>query len=86
MYKVVTSNTKTKNIYFLEFLKYWPSSRDFNKLVIKVKMHVNTYFWIFIVWKCDVIFLFEIFGRMYENKNMFFYFFNFSVFWQKLGI
>jgi len=44
MYKVVTSNTKTKNIYFLEFLKYWPSSRDFNKLVIKVKMHVNTYF------------------------------------------
>jgi len=25
-------------------LKFWPSSRDFNKLVIKVKMHVHTYF------------------------------------------
>jgi hypothetical protein len=25
-------------------LKYWPSSRDFNKLVIKAKMHANTYF------------------------------------------
>ena len=25
-------------------MKYWPSSRDFNKLVIKAKMHANTYF------------------------------------------
>jgi hypothetical protein len=25
----------------LEFLKYWPSSRDFNKLVIKAKMHAK---------------------------------------------
>jgi hypothetical protein len=26
------------------FLKYWLSSRDFNKLVIKANMHANTYF------------------------------------------
>jgi hypothetical protein len=29
---------------FLEFLKYWLSSRGFNKLVIKAKMHANIYF------------------------------------------
>jgi hypothetical protein len=29
---------------FLEFLKYWHSSHDFNKLVIKAKMHAKTYF------------------------------------------
>ena len=29
---------------FLEFLKYWPSSHDFNKLVIKAKMHAKTFF------------------------------------------
>ena len=28
---------------FLEFLKYWPSSHGLNKLVIKAKMHANTY-------------------------------------------
>jgi hypothetical protein len=32
----------------LEFLKYWFSSRDFNKLVIKAKMHANIYFWNFL--------------------------------------
>jgi hypothetical protein len=26
------------------FLKYWSSSRDFNKVVIKAKMHAKTYF------------------------------------------
>ena len=25
-------------------MKYWPSSRGFNKLVIKAEMHANTYF------------------------------------------
>jgi hypothetical protein len=25
-------------------LKYWPSSRDFNKLVIKAKIHANIFF------------------------------------------
>jgi len=41
-------------------LKYWPSSRDFNKLVIKVKMHANTYFFeiFFVVWKYNMIFYF----------------------------
>jgi hypothetical protein len=29
---------------FLEFLKYWPRFHDFNKLVIKDKMHAKTYF------------------------------------------
>jgi hypothetical protein len=28
---------------FLEFLKYWPSSRGSNKLVVKTKVHANTY-------------------------------------------
>jgi len=40
MYKLVIP--KTKKI-FLEFLKYWPSSHGLNKLVIKAKMHANTY-------------------------------------------
>ena len=44
-YKIITQDIKRKqNNFFLEFLKYWPSSRDFNKLVIKAKMHANTYF------------------------------------------
>ena len=28
----------------MKILKYWPSYRDFNKLVIKAKMRANTYF------------------------------------------
>jgi hypothetical protein len=44
-YKFIIPDTKTKqNNFFLEFLKYWPNSRDFNKLVIKAKMHTRTYF------------------------------------------
>jgi hypothetical protein len=43
-YKFVILNIKRKENIFLEFLKYWPSSRDFNKRVIKAKIHVNTYF------------------------------------------
>ena len=39
MYKLVIPKTKR----FLEFLKYWPSSHGLNKLVIKAKMHANTY-------------------------------------------
>jgi len=44
-------------------------------------------FWIFVVWKYDMIF-FWMLGRMLENKNIFlFYFiFNFSMFWRKLSI
>jgi hypothetical protein len=39
-YKFVIQKTKR---FFLEFLKYWPSSHGLNKLVIKAKMHANTY-------------------------------------------
>jgi len=65
----------------LKFLKYWPSSHDFNKLVIKAKIHANTYFWNFLCCmkiQYDFIFyffVFEIFGRMHENKTFYFMFF-----------
>jgi hypothetical protein len=42
--KFVIPDIKRKKIIFLDFLKCWPSSHDFNKLVIKTEMHVNTYF------------------------------------------
>ena len=42
---------------FLEYLKYWPTCHDFNKLVIKAKMHAKIYFLIFVVRKCDMIFI-----------------------------
>jgi hypothetical protein len=60
----------------LEFLKYWPSSRDFNKLVIKAKMHAK-YFLNFSLLYKDTIWNFFLFfkrlGRLHENKNIFFY-------------
>ena len=43
MFKYVIPYTKIRQKDFLEFLKYWPSSHGLNKLVIKAKMHVNTY-------------------------------------------
>jgi len=44
-YKRIILNIKRKqNRFFLLFLKYWPSSHDFNKLVIKAKMHAKTFF------------------------------------------
>jgi len=56
MYKFVIPDTKTKQNIFLDFLKYWSSSRDFNKLVIKAKMHAKIFFgFFFVVWKYDVI-------------------------------
>jgi len=42
-YKFVIPNTKGRQKDFLEFLKYWPSSHGFNKLVVKTKVHANTY-------------------------------------------
>ena len=42
-YKFIIPNTKGGQKDFLEFLKYWPSSHGLNKLVIKAKMHANTY-------------------------------------------
>ena len=45
MYKFVIPDIKREKIYivFGVFLKYWPSSCDFNKLVIKAQMHAKTY-------------------------------------------
>jgi hypothetical protein len=69
----------------LEFLKYWPSSRDFNKLVIKAKMHANTYFWNFLYCmkiQSDLFFL--LFLRdlaICMKKKQFF-----LMFWWKSGI
>jgi hypothetical protein len=72
MYKVVTPYTKKKKN--LKFLKYWPSSRDFNKLVIKANMYANTYFWIFLCCmkiQYDFFFIFERLGCMHENKKIY---------------
>jgi len=41
-YKFVILDIKTKQ-HILFFWKYWSSSRDFNKLVIKAKMHAKIY-------------------------------------------
>ena len=64
-------------------MKYWPSSRDFNKLVIEAKMHANTYFLKFsLLYKIQYdflfifIFIFERLGRMHENKTFLFLFFD----------
>ena len=43
MYKFIIPYTRRRQKDFLEFLKYWPSSHGLNKLVIKAKMHANTY-------------------------------------------
>jgi hypothetical protein len=57
-------------------LKYWPSSHDFNKLVIKAKMHAKITY-IFFSFLCCIkiqydFFSFERLGRMHENKSFFF--------------
>ena len=45
MYKFVILDVNRKQNNFFGFLKYWPKySRDFNKLVIKAKMHAKTFF------------------------------------------
>jgi hypothetical protein len=48
MYKFVIPDTKRKQNIFL-FLKYWSSSCDFNKLVIKAKMHAKIFLEIFFI-------------------------------------
>ena len=44
MYKVVILDIKRKQNNFFEIFEILASSRDFNKLVIKAKMHVKTFF------------------------------------------
>jgi hypothetical protein len=59
------------------------SSRDFNKLVIKAKMHAKTFsfFWNFIVWKYNLkFFFFEETWPYVWKQNIFF------MFWQKSDI
>jgi hypothetical protein len=58
---------------FLEFLKYWPSSHDFNKLVIKAKMHAKIFFFfeIFFIWKYDMIFFIDL--AVYMKTKTFFF-------------
>jgi hypothetical protein len=60
----------------LVFLKYWPSSHYFNKLVIKTKIHAKTYiFWICFVWKYNMIFFFYLWETWsYALKQYFFCF------------
>jgi hypothetical protein len=70
---------KQNNIFFGCFLKYWLSSHDFNKLVIKAKMHAKTYIFLnFLCMKTRYDF-FERLGRMHESKT-FFCFIIFSTF------
>jgi len=90
-YKVVTLDIKRKqNNFFLKFFKYWPNSRDFNKLVIKAKMHANTYFWNFLflysntIWFIIIIII-ERLGRMHENKTFYFFIFYFFYVLTKTG-
>jgi hypothetical protein len=68
---------------FLEFLKYWPSSHDLNKLIIKGKMHVKTYFFkIFRAMKIQYDFFRETWS--YARKPDIF--FLFATFQRKPGI
>jgi hypothetical protein len=74
-YKFVISDTKRKLNIFLEFLKYWPSSYGFNKLIIKAKMHAKIYiiFFGFMKIRRDdfiyiYIYIFERLDRVHENK------------------
>jgi hypothetical protein len=57
-------------------MKWRPNSHDFNKLVIKVKMHAKTYFLKFsFLYENTIWFYFFIFERLspvHENKNIFF--------------
>ena len=84
-YKFVISDTKTKqNKIFVVFWNFGQCSLDFNKLVIKAKMHAKTLF--SVVWKTTIwFFSFETFGRMHE-KYFFFFSKFFFVFERKPGI
>jgi hypothetical protein len=77
MYKFIILDTKRKKKIGY-FLKHWPSSHGFNKLVIKAKMHAKTYiFWIFVVWKYDMIFFFYLWETwLYVWKQDIFFVYN----------
>jgi hypothetical protein len=73
---------RKQNIIFFGFLKYWSSSHDFNKLVIKAKMHAKILFFFevfFVVWKYDVIFSLRDLAVHMKTKT----FFEKKKFWRK---
>jgi hypothetical protein len=82
-YKFVIPDIKTKQNIFLIFLKYWPSSHDFNKLVIKAKIHAKIYIYFlkfFLLYKNTIWFLFFLLAlrdlAVCTNKIFFSVFFN----------
>jgi hypothetical protein len=62
MYKVVILDIKRKQNNFFGIFEILASSRDFNKLVIKAKMHVKTFFLLLLfentIWFIIFLFLF----------------------------
>jgi len=76
MYKVIPQILKENKIIFLEFLKYWPSSRDFNKLVIKVKIHANYFLnFSFDVWRYNFFYFLRDLTVCMKAKHFIFIFF-----------
>ena len=64
-------------------MKYWPSSRDFNKLVIKAKIHTNTYFLKFSLLYENTIWFFnfwETWPYARKTKHYFYFYFYFYFF------
>ena len=80
-YKFVIPDTKTKQNIFLKFLKYWPNSHDFNKLVIKAKMHPKIYFLKFSLLYENTIWFLALRNLTVCMKQIFF-----LMFWWKPGI
>ena len=68
MYKLVIPKTKR---FFLEFLKYWPSSHGLNKLVIKAKMHSNTYIVLKFSLLCENMMLQDLYIYIGETRPYF---------------
>jgi hypothetical protein len=71
-YKFVIPDTKRKQNIFLVFLKYGPSSHDFNKLVIKAKKYFFLNFCF--VWKYDMKFLISLRDLVVCKKTIFFFY------------
>jgi len=68
-YKVVTPDIKRKQNNFFGIFEILVSSRDFNKLIIKVKMHAKTFFFMKIQYDFFYYIFLERLGRMHEKKT-----------------
>jgi len=78
-YKIVTPYIKRKQNNFFGIFEILASSHDFNKLVIKAKMHAKTFIFFFMKIQYDFFIIFlERLGRMHENKIFFIYLFIFT--------